>query len=201
MSELSFFSENELLQRLAEGDPSALETIIRSYHAVLCRFAEKMLPDASLAKDVTQECFIKLWRSDRTFDSLKGLKAWLYTITRNGCLDLIRSRSRLDSRHRDATANEEDAGQPVIADIIRAESVALIYQAVKAMPEKMRQIFLLSYREGMTVSEISAHLGMNLKAVKKQKYKALVALRGRFAKNREPLLTVLVAVSLMTEKL
>jgi len=198
--DLSIFSEKVLLQQLSEGNPNALETIIRSYYAVLCRFAERMLPDASLAEDVVQECFIKLWKSRKAFDSLKGLKAYLYAITRNGCLDLARSRSRIDSRHQQAAANEEATIEPVLTDIVRAESIALIYQAVKAMPEKMRQIFLLSYRDGMTVSEISVHLGMNLKAVKKQKYKALVALRSRFAKHEKPLLSVLAAVSLIGEK-
>ena len=138
------------------GDPTALEILIRSYYSVLCRFAEKMLPDASLAKDVVQESFIKLWKSDKTFDSTQALKVYLYTITRNGCLDLIRSRNRLDNRHQQATADVEEAQEPVITEIIRAESVALIFQVIKDMPSKMREILFLSYRDGMTVSEIAA---------------------------------------------
>jgi RNA polymerase sigma-70 factor (family 1) len=197
VSELFTLSEEELLSRFSVGDPTALETLIRSYYPVLCRFAEKFLPDASLAKDVAQESFIKLWKSGKSFDSMQALKAYLYTITRNGCLDLIRNRSRLDNRHQQAAADIEEATEPVLTEIIRAESVALIYQAVKAMPVKMQQVFLLSYREGMTVSEIATQLGMNLKAVKKQKYKALVALRGRFAKRREPLLSLVTTVVLM----
>ena len=197
MSELFTLPEEELLSRFSVGDPAALETLIRSYYPVLCRFAEKFLPDASLAKDVAQESFIKLWKSDKSFDSLQALKAYLFAITRNGCLDMIRNRSRLDNRHQQAAADIEEAMEPVLTEIIRAESVALIYQAVKAMPVKMQQVFILSYREGMTVSEIAVHLGMNLRAVKKQKYKALVALRGRFAKRREPLLSLLTTVVLM----
>lgn len=180
-------------------DPDALEQLIRSYYAVLCRFAENFLPDASLAQDIVQETFIKLWKSGKTFDSVKALKAYLYAITRNGCLDLIRSRTRMDNRHQQATAGSAEATEPVLAAIIRAESIGLIYQAVKAMPAKTQEIFMLSYREGMTVSEIAAQLGMNVKAVKKQKYKALVALRGRFASNREPLLTLLIAVAMINE--
>jgi RNA polymerase sigma-70 factor (ECF subfamily) len=195
--EVFTLKEKEILSRLSVGDPAALDTLIRSYYAVLCRFAEKFLPDASLAKDVVQESYIKLWKSGKSFDSIQALKAYLYAITRNGCLDMIRNRSRLDNRHQQATANIEEAIEPVLTEIIRAESVALIYQAVKGMPAKMQQVFILSYREGMTVSEIAAHLGMNLKAVKKQKYKALVALRGRFAKRREPLLSLLTTVVLM----
>lgn len=191
--------EGELPARLSLEDPDDLEQLIRSYYAVLCRFAENFLPDASLAQDIVQETFIKLWKSGKTFDSVKALKAYLYVITRNGCLDLIRSRTRMDNRHQQAAAGSEEAMEPVLTAIIRAESIGLIYQAVKAMPAKTQEIFILSYREGLTVSEIAAQLGMNVKAVKKQKYKALVALRDRFANNREPLLTLLIAVAMIND--
>lgn len=180
-------------------DPDIFEKLIRSYYAVLCRFAENFLPDSSLAQDIVQETFIKLWKSGKSFDSIKALKAYLFTITRNGCLDMIRSRSRMDNRHQQATFDSEETTEPVLAAIIRAESIALIYQAVKAMPPKMQEVFILSYREGMKVSEIATQLGMNVKAVKKQKYKALVALRGRFAQNREPLLGLLITVAMINE--
>ena len=191
----STISDDELLQRLSAGDPAALETLIRTHYAVICRFAEKSLPDAALAQDIAQESFIKLWKSGKTFDTLTALKAYLYTIARNGCLDLIRNRNRLQDRHYQAAAIEQQSIEPVLADIIRAESIALIYQFVQEMPGKMREVFLLSYREGMTVSEIAARLGWKVKAVKKQKYKALVALRGRFGNHTLLLLPLLSAVA------
>jgi RNA polymerase sigma-70 factor (family 1) len=190
--------DDELLQRLSAGDPVAFEMFIRTHYAVICRFSEKFLPDAALAQDVAQESFIKLWKSGKTFDTLTALKAYLYTIARNGCLDLIRNRNRLQQRHYQAAAGEETAMEPVLADIIRAESIALIYQFVQEMPGKMRDVFLLSYREGMTVSEIAVQLGWKVKAVKKQKYKALVALRGRFGHHTNLLLPLLSAVATWT---
>jgi RNA polymerase sigma-70 factor (ECF subfamily) len=179
------------------GDPGTLETLVRSNYAVLCRFAEKFLPDSSLAKDVVQESFIKLWKSAKSFDSQEALKAYLYTTTRNGCLDLLRNRDRLDKKHQRATEDFEEAFDYFLADVIRAESFGSLYRFIKAMPEKMQKVVMLSYQEGLTVSEISAQLDMNLKAVKKQKYKALVALRRRFNQNGQPLLVLLAATSLL----
>lgn len=199
MQEPLSLPEDELPTGVSLEDPDVLETLIRSYYAVLCRYAENFLPDAALAQDIVQETFIKLWKSGKSFDSIKALKAYLYTITRNGCLDMIRSRTRMDNRHQQSAADSEASAESVLAAIIRAESIALIYQAVKAMPAKMQEIFILSYREGMTVGEIAAHLGMNVKAVKKQKYKALVSLRDRFANNREPLLGLLITVAMIHE--
>lgn len=199
VSELFSIPEGETVPQISVEDTATLETLIRTYYPVLCRFAEKFLPDASLAKDVVQESFIKLWKSAKSFDSIQALKAYLYTATRNGCLDLIRSRSRLDSRHQQSAAGKEESAELVFAAIVQAESIALIYQAIKSMPVKMQRVFILSYREGMSVSEISAELGMNLKAVKKQKYKALVALRGQLSQRQQPLVSLLSAAALLHE--
>ncbi|MBS1662232.1 MAG: sigma-70 family RNA polymerase sigma factor [Bacteroidetes bacterium] len=194
MSQKPNFSDDQLLQGIAAKDPAVLEALIKDYHPVICRFAEKFLPDSSLAKDIAQESFIKLWRSDASFDTMTALKAYLYTIAHNGCLDMLRNRVRLDARHqRAAVGNEEN--EPAFAEIVQAEAVALIFQYVRTMPEKMQKVFFLSYREGMTVSEIAAHLGWKVQAVKKQKYKALVALRSRFGGQNRILLTALVAFS------
>jgi RNA polymerase sigma-70 factor (family 1) len=197
--EPSTLPESTVPSRILVEDPVALETLIRSHYAILCRFAEKFLPDASLAQDVVQESFIKLWKSGKSFDSDQALKSYLYTTVRNGCLDMLRNRSRLDSRHKQSAAGTEEAIEPVLASIIRAESIAQIYQVVKAMSPNMQQVFMLSFREGMSVSEIATELGMDLKYVKKQKYKALVALRGRFANSREPLMSLLTTAAMMGE--
>lgn len=185
------FTDEELLYGLSQREESALQVLFNTYYPVLCRFAEKYLPDASLAKDIVQETFIKLWRSNRAFNSTDALKAFLYTVTRNACLNLVRGRERLHNKHEHAAADTPEASAGAWADIVLAESVALIYKEVQAMPAKMQEIFLLSYREGMPVREIAQQLNMNVKAVKKQKYKALVLLRGKFNKGSQPLAVLL----------
>jgi RNA polymerase sigma-70 factor (family 1) len=184
-------TEHELLRQLSEGDPAALEELVNTYFPVLCRFAEKFLPDSSLAKDIVQETFINLWKTRKSFESLSSLKSFLYTSTRNGCLNHLRGMERQENKHLAAAARDPREMDSVLTEIVRAESIALIYDTVRSMPEKMQEIFFLSFQEGLTVKEISISLDMNIKAVKKQKYKALVILRSKFGSNREPLLTLL----------
>jgi RNA polymerase sigma-70 factor (family 1) len=185
------FNKQELLYRLSQGDPAALEELVNAYFPVLCRFAEKFLPDSSLAKDIVQETFINLWKARKSFESLSGLKGFLYTSTRNGCLNHLRGREREENKHLAASSLDPLEMDSVLTEIVRAESIALIYETVRLMPEKMQEIFYLSFQEGLTVKEISISLDMNIKAVKKQKYKALVILRAKFGSNREPLLALL----------
>ncbi len=191
IAKLLSLSDSTLLDRLNAGESSALEDIIKLYAPVLCRFAEKFLTDHYLAEDIVQETFLNVWRSGKTFVSSESFRGYLYMTTKNGCLKWIRGQERRENKHKAAAALDPAEAEPVLAEIVRSESIALIYRVVSTLTPKMQAIFFLSYREGMTVSEISEHLGMNLKAVKKQKYKTLVILRKKFGNHRESLLSIL----------
>lgn len=176
---------------LAHGEPSALQELIRTYFPVLCRYAEKFLPDSSLAKDVAQETFIKVWNARPAFTSIHSLKGFLFVTTKHGCLNLNRGRERMETRHREVFEEQPGTTEPVLKDIVLSEYLALVYGVVRTLSPAMRQVFYLSYEEGMTVSEIAAHLNMNLKTVKNHKYKTLLLLRSKFGSQHGPLLVLL----------
>lgn len=184
-------SEHEILSGLSREDPAALQSLIHVYFPVLCKFAEKFLPDSSLAKDVVQETFINFWSAGQRFQSLKALKGYLFTSTRNGCLNMVRSRERRENRHLALAGTEPEATDPVFTEIVHMENIALVYEAVHSLSPKMQEIFYLSYEEGLTVKEISVRLDMKLKTVKNHKYKTLLFLRGKFGNDRGPLLLFL----------
>ena len=172
-------------------DDKAFRVLVDDYFPVLCRYAQKMLPDESLAKDIVQETFIKLWKYEGTFTSLAGLKGFLYTTTRHGCLNLIRGRERAENRHLKVAEERPEEEDHILNDILRAESIALIYQEVYTLPEKMREVLLLSFREGLSIAEIALTLHTTEKNVRKRKYKALISLRRKFRDPEKPLLILL----------
>lgn len=184
-------NDKEFLTRFSAGDPLALKALVDNYFPVLCRYAQKMLPDGSLAKDIVQETFIKLWKYEGSFSTLAGLKGFLFTATRNGCLNLIRGREREEIRHSKLAADSPVTTDTLLNEILQAESVALIYQAVRRLPEKMREVLFLSFREGLTTAEIAAKLNTTEKNVRKRKYKALISLRKQFQHPGKPLLLIL----------
>ena len=191
MADSYSISEQEFLDRLFQKEGAALQMLFETYFPVLCHFAGGFLPDESLAKDIVQETFIKLWHSNRRFDTLAGLKSFLFTVTKNACLNWIRDNKRLEDRHRNAHGLVPDEEDETFNNIVLAESIALIYNEVRTMSPKMQEIFFLSYEHGLSVSEIAAQLNMNVKAVKKQKYKSLAALRTKFSQNPKLLVLLL----------
>jgi len=184
----SLLTETEKLTRLSQGDATVFREVIEEYFPILCRFAQQYLPDASLAEDVVQEVFIKLWTARISFDNYKALKGYIFASTRNGCLNLSRGRDRQEHRLQDAFGSDPGVTDSVLTEIVHMENLALIYRAVRGLPPKMREVFMLSYREGMTVRQISLHLNMKVKTVKTLKYRTLVTLRSKFRDNHASLL-------------
>jgi len=179
----TLLTETEKLTRLSQGDPAVFREIIEEYFPILCRFAQQYLPDASLAEDVVQEVFIRLWTARISFDNYKALKGYIFTSTRNGCLNLSRGRGRQEHRLQDAFGRDPGFTDSVLTEIVHLENLALVYRVVRQMPHKMQEVFRLSYEDGMTVSQISAHLNMKIKTVKTLKYRTLVTLRKKLGNN------------------
>lgn len=156
---------------VSQGDPGAFRTLFAAYFPILCRFAEKYLGDVAMAEDVVQETFIKVWKTKGTYATAPELKGFLYTVTRNGCLNVLRSREREDARHKAAAAFPEEE------EVAGLEHLAAIYVLVAGMPDKMREVFLLSFEQGLSIGQIARKMDISLKTVRNQKYKSLQLLR------------------------
>lgn len=184
-------NEREFLAGLANGDQKALQWLIGAYFPILCKFAEQFLSDSSLAKDVVQETFIKLWQTRPPFHSINSFKGYLYIAIRNGCLNLNRGRARRENHHQTMCAGEPEAVDPLETGIVQFEAISLIYDIVRSLSSDKQEIFFMSYKEGLSVKEISARLNMKLKTVKNHKYRTLLELRRQLGSEHGPLLVVL----------
>jgi len=193
--------EQELFRQLSAGDPAALQVLIKAYYPILSRFAEKFLPDTALAQDMAQETFIKFWQYQGTFETFQGLKSFLFTVTRNGCLNLQRGRGREEDKHQKSTVLREEETCSAYDEITRLEYLGQINLVVRRMPPKMQKIFLLSFEEGLTIDEIATKLKISHKTVRNQKYKSLVILRNRFRNSDGSLLLLLHLLLKQTGKL
>lgn len=87
-------AERELVSAARRGDTAAFETLMRTHAHRVYAHALRFFGDASAADDVVQEVFIKVYRSLETFDGTAAFTTWLYRITRNVCLDLLRAGKR-----------------------------------------------------------------------------------------------------------
>jgi RNA polymerase sigma-70 factor (ECF subfamily) len=161
------------MRRAQEGDLQAFETLVSRYESKIYHMALRYTGDPQEALDITQETFLRMFRSLSTYQEDYSVGAWLYRLTDQVCKDAIRqisSRAVLSEPDLDA----EEPYEIEIPDLrYNPESVydraALrdtIVDAVSALPEHLRKVIILREIAGMTYEEISTCLDLELGTVK-----------------------------------
>ena len=166
-------TDGELIEHIAGGDRSAFEELYRRYVRAVLGLALRRIGDRGRAEDATQDAFVAIWRSARTYDPRRGAGApWLYAVARNAITDGLR-------RTPEATAELQDgpAGNPDPSD--RAESAWVawrVHRALDVLTEHERPLIELAYWRGLSQSEIADRLGIPLGTVKTRTRSALARL-------------------------
>jgi RNA polymerase sigma-70 factor (ECF subfamily) len=171
----------DVVSRLRKGDTRALHALHDLYYPALCHFAVSLLGDIQAAQDVVTEVFVVLWKKNRDFETLQNIKAFLYISTRNACLNHIKRQQR-DTAMKSGLSNYLSADREEFAlnEMIRAEVLQQIYEAIEALPSQCRKVFKLCYMEGLSNLEVAERFSISVNTVKNHKVKALGLLRLKF---------------------
>lgn len=186
-------SDHELLEAYRRGDARAMDRLVERHAGSVYAFARRMLGDGPQVDDLVQEVWLKVLRAGLSggFDGRSRFTTWLFSITRNACLDHARRRRRAPPEASapnaaDAAAPVDglvDPGPPVLDKVARKELSAMLEQAVAALPVEQREVFLLREQTDMTFHEISESLGLPRDTVKSRMRYALGHVR-RFLRDR-----------------
>ena len=162
--------DEELIRRVAEGDERALSELYDRYSRPVYATGLRVLRDTSLAEELVQDAFMRVWRAAGSFDPDRASFAtWLYRIARNRAVDLDRRR-----RVRPLSAGEEPlrnvSGGPEPEGGVDGWDVA---RALARIPDEHREVLVLAYFEGLSQREISRRTGIPLGTVKSRTTSAL----------------------------
>lgn len=171
-------TDEELLERLAGGEQKALSELYDRYSRPVYSTGMRLLGDASLAEELVQDVFLRVWRRAETFEPSKGnFSTWLYGISRNRAFDLHRRQKvRPISSGPEALEREPDASTPDLDPQARVDGWDLA-RSLSLLPAQHREILMMAYYRGLTQSEISSHTGLPLGTVKTRVTAALKRLR------------------------
>jgi RNA polymerase sigma-70 factor (ECF subfamily) len=159
--------EPRTIRGAAAGDRAAFESLVRTYQAPVFRFLRHLVGDPSLAEDLTQETFIRLYRRLGSFRFQSKFSTWLFQVARNAATDELRSRQR---RAR-LLARAPTPGPPSAPDE-RAELRA----ALASLPVALREPLLLVEVFGMPYAEVAGVLGIPVGTVKSRVFHARLRL-------------------------
>jgi RNA polymerase sigma-70 factor (family 1) len=177
MSVYSAYSDQELTALMQEGDRTAYTEVYNRYWALLFRHGRKMLQDENEALDVVQDVFTMLWTKARELEVNVSLSSFLYSAVRNQILNMIKH-SKIRDRYLNSIELFLDKGAFVTDDQVRYKEFAETIEAeIAKLPPKMRQVFEMSRKLGLSYNQIAVELNISDETVRKQMHRALKQLR------------------------
>lgn len=192
-------TDTELIQGILRRDRTAFQYLVDHYQKQVVKTAYYFTGSMEDAEDLSQEIFIEIMDAARSFRHSASLSTWIYRITVNRALNLIRRNKRrqavISLRHFLGISNgdqDNDQISPHPASCIQQpasssfsledeESRLLIHRAIDSLPENQRIAFVLSQFEEMTYKEICQVMNLSLSSVESLIYRARVSLQNKLS--------------------
>lgn len=194
MSTVESWNDEYLMEQLNAGRDDALAELVRRYQQDVFRFSLHYLKNVELAKEMTQETFLRVYSARDRFDVSRRFKPWMLCIARNLCLNEIKRKKavQMETLEEYASASREESGDVMqsasdgAAELLMADErrVALM-RAVNALPEDAREIVKLRFFERMQARDIAEIIDSTEGAVRTRLHRILRQLRDVCAPDRD----------------
>ncbi|RYY60663.1 MAG: RNA polymerase sigma-70 factor [Chitinophagaceae bacterium] len=171
------YNEELLLRRIASGEQEAYRQVFELYWNHVYAVGLKILKSPELAKDLSQDIFMKVWHNREQLSGINNFKAYLHTLSRNLAIDQLRKKVF-------TVDNEEylldyfsidHSSQSTSPEYKELEQ--LLHQAVDNLPPQMQQVFRLSRFEGLTHAQIADRMKITSVTSKSYMVRALASIR------------------------
>lgn len=170
------FDEAEIVRRARDGDEKAFEFIVKKYQNRVANLIFKIIGDASVVEDLTQDVFLRVIESLKDYKFGSALYTWIYRITVNICIDEIRKkqRSRAYSLSDMISQNPkaEPAHSPVEKIAEQKELREIIEKAISKLPLEYKTVIILREFEDLPYEEIAKILKISVGTVKSRIFRA-----------------------------
>ena len=182
-------TDEEVVGRVLAGHQDAFETLVRRHNRAIYNYIYRMIGQADLAADLTQEVFLKVYMALSSFDPTYRFTTWLYRIASNRVIDHIR-RQRMILVPLEPPAGETRGAPREVAagarnpqeNLLDRESARGVAEAIADLPSEYRELIILRHFQHRSYEEIAQIKDSPLGTVKNRLFRAREALRRRVAR-------------------
>jgi len=183
--------DNLLIEQCLKGQQSSFSELIDKYKNLVFNLAYRTTNNLEDAEDISQEVFIRVYKSLYNFNPRYKFSIWLYQVTLNLCRDRFR-KGKILSVSLDALSNEADQKnfKSLIADpknnleeiFLQAEQTNFINDLIVSLPFKYREVIILRHLRDLSYEEMSKILNISLGSVKSRLFRAREILKNKLKK-------------------
>jgi RNA polymerase sigma-70 factor (ECF subfamily) len=188
-------SDEELMISCSRGKSEAFAMLMRRYQSRLIRYINGFVKNNDLAQDLTQEAFLRAYRSRKTYTPKASFAAWIYRIATNLCYDEFRKKRssptmslntpftfQITEKGDEETIElyemlPDDSVSPPDVEIEKEEQRARLRSAIESLSEKHRTVILMHVYRGMEYAEIAKQLGCSVGTIKSRMHYAVKSLK------------------------
>jgi RNA polymerase sigma-70 factor (family 1) len=189
-------NENALLERVVQGDESAFRIVFDHYRDAIFAFALKVTRHESIAEEIVQDVFLKIWINRSGLGDVRNFADFLYIIARNHTFNSLRSLARERKLLIDTSVDLQIAGVSTEAIIVQRDYDRLLLQAVAQLPPQQKLVYTLGRQQGLSREEIAAQLHISPGTVKVHMAQALRTLRAYFKNHPDGILFLIATILL-----
>lgn len=175
------YEEIEMTLAFQQGREEGFDFFFRELYPALCFYANRMVDDLADSEEIASDAFIKIWNKRAQFHQPQHIRAYLYRIVRNDCLKLLQRRNKNLKAEADVIyLNSDVAHYDESKELITAEFIRQLYDALSELPTQCSRVFQKLYVEGKSPKETASDLNISIGNVKTQKARGIATLRKRF---------------------
>jgi RNA polymerase sigma-70 factor (family 1) len=161
------YNEKMLLQKVAEGDGKAFESLYIEHLSFLYRFILKYVKSPDLAEDLSQETFVRIWEHREHLAEISSFKNYLFITGRNITFNFLRKASVEKTALGEIFRHYRPLNDEVTDNLLTKEYNELIKRVLDSMPAQTKEVFHLCRLQDKSYEEVAALLGISRNTVKK----------------------------------
>lgn len=189
-------SEPDIIRDLQLGRESAIKRIHCLYFNSLCYYANQLIDDKDESQDITAESFLVFWNRRNDFNGLSEIKAFLFRVVRNKCIDFIRKEKSRHQQQKELTYLAGINESPDNSALITSHFLQLIHQEIENLPPQCKAVLKSIFLDGKSTMDVARDLSISPQTVLNQKSKALRIIRLKLLEKGVVASTCLIAAVL-----
>lgn len=174
--------DEKLFALIEQGDEGAFTQAYERYHKLLYVLAYRYLMNAAMAEDVVQHVFTRLWEFRSELRVGISLKNYLFTMTKNHVLNLIRNENSAVAKNYEMAQSAPAYEDNLVENLEKKEMMSSFYKALDMLPSQKREICLMKVEEELTNQEIAERMNLSINTIKTHYSEALKLLRKHLSK-------------------
>ncbi|OQP62169.1 RNA polymerase sigma factor [Niastella populi] len=170
-------TDEQIMQRIMDKDPTVYNELYDKLYRKLFLFAKSLIDDTEEARDIVTESFIKLWAQQNNFANMVHLQVYFYTVIKNACIDHLRKNKLRNKIENHLLKSGTVSENGIERRYQEAELVQILYERINQLPERMQQVFKLTYLDGYSRTEVAQMLNLSENTIRNTNAAAMKAIR------------------------